>query len=162
MKKQFILIGVFIMLLTSFFGCSKSVKISDITSIRFFYTTGTAIYDNVSYSLELKDGVYTATIKPQDIADEDALKIEVDEAVMVEIKELLKTNKVGKWNGFQKSNHNVLDGNSFSLSIYMKNSDSINAGGYMKWPNNYREVRDGLDSIFMKIYNENAFNKEIL
>ena len=30
----------------------------------------------------------------------------------------------------------------------------IQASGYMLWPDNYKEVRENLNELFMKIYNE--------
>ncbi len=47
-----------------------------------------------------------------------------------------------------------MDGDSFSISITMINDKSINASGYMKWPNNFRNVRDEISVLFMNLYNE--------
>ena len=54
-------------------------------------------------------------------------------------------------NGFNKSDRYVLDGNSFSLSISMNNDEYVSASGYMKWPKNYKEVKEELITFFSTI-----------
>ena len=56
--------GMVIIMFLSLFGCSKNIEIKDIMSFRFSYSTGYAMDASVAYSLELKDGVYTAVVKP--------------------------------------------------------------------------------------------------
>ena len=56
--------------------------------------------------------------------------------------------RISSWNGFSKSDHNVLDGNSFSLYLRMKDDNTVEASGYMRWPKNYEEVKGELISLF--------------
>ena len=67
------------------------------------------------------------------------------------IEKVLKDNHVEKWNGFNKNDKNVLDGDSFSMSITTREGEEIDAHGYMKWPTNYGEVKTELDKIFEDI-----------
>ena len=105
--------------------------------------------------IELKDKKYQVSIKPTGITEEETLKIEISPKEINKIEKILKENEIGNWNGFQKTDKNVLDGNSFSLSIRFTNNDSISASGYMKYPNNYKKVQAELDKFFMDIYNKN-------
>ena len=47
-----------------------------------------------------------------------------------------------------------MDGNSFSLTVRMKNDDYISATGYMMWPKNYSNVKSELDNIFKNCVKE--------
>lgn len=147
-----VLVGLFII------KKRKKVVINEIKSMYFSYTNGYMVNSNVYYEIKLKDDKYIAAIKPNEVAEEDKLEIEVDKSTVNKIKKVLKENKVEKWNGFDKSNRNVMDGDSFSFNLET-NSGKINAHGYMKWPKNYSKVCNSLDNIFMDIYNNNKKDK---
>lgn len=144
----FIIAGVVIVLSVLFFGGRKPVKIGEIRYFSFSYSAGYAAYSNVNYKLELKDGVYTATVKPLDEPDEVAKVFSVDESFVRELEQFLIDNKVGKWNGFKKASKMILDGDGFSLYIAMTDGTSLDASGYMKWPKNYAVVKGGIDALF--------------
>ena len=157
MKKLFLILIIIIIVITIIFIIKrkKEVEISKIKYFNFGYSTGNMANAYVSYNIELKDKKYLVSIKPTRITEEETLKIEISPKEINKIEKILEENEVGKWNGFQKSDKNVLDGNSFSLSIRFTNNDSITASGYMKYPTNYKKVKDKLDKIFMDIYNKN-------
>lgn len=69
----------------------------------------------------------------------------------MEIEGLLNKYNVSNWNGFHGNNKDVLDGDSFGFYVTMKNGDKIDSSGYMSWPKNYGEVKNGLESIFKKV-----------
>ena len=60
---------------------------------------------------------------------------------------ILKKYGVGSWNGFNKRNKHVLDGNSFSLSVCM-GEEEIDASGYMRWPKNYADFTNAVRQLF--------------
>ena len=132
----------------------KGIVISDIKSFHFNYSVGYMANAYVVYEIEYKDDKYFALVKPNGISEEDRKEIQVDKAFVSSVEEVLRKYQVEKWNGFNKSDQNVLDGDSFSLSIGNENGNYISASGYMKWPNNYSDVRKELDLIFMEIYNK--------
>ena len=100
------------------------------------------------YEINKKDGKYIATIKQYGKSDEEAQKVEVSENKVKELESILNKYNVIKWNGFNQNDKNVLDGDSFSLSIHMEDDKDISASGYMKWPDNYKNVREELNSFF--------------
>ena len=55
---------------------------------------------------------------------------------------------VSEVDGFKKYDKNVLDGHSFSLHLMTFNDVSVDASGYMKWPDNYGKVRGELETFF--------------
>ena len=132
----------------------KEIVISNIKSFHFNYSVGYMANAYVVYEIEYKDDKYFALVKPNGISEEDRKEIQVDKAFVSSVEEVLRKYQVEKWNGFNKSDQNVLDGDSFSLSIGNENGNYISASGYMKWPNNYSDVRKELDLIFMEIYNK--------
>ena len=137
------------------FKNKKEITISNIKYFHFSYSVGYAMNAYVIYELNYKDDKYIISIKPNGISDEEKKEVEVDNSFIQKLEEILKKYHVEKWNGFNKHDKNVLDGDSVSLNIRMENNDYLSASGYMKWPNNYGNVRGELDTIFMNIYNQN-------
>ena len=131
----------------------KDVKIVDINYFYLIYTRGYAINCNVEYRIDTE---LNATIKPYQKSEVEQITVKVDESVLKEIEDVLVKYEVGKWNGFDKSNKYVSDGDSFDFNVKMKNGKEIDARGYASWPNNYSSVIKEIDEIFLRIYNENV------
>ena len=110
------------------------------------------MYAYTIYDLDYKDGKYIVNIKPTDIPDEEAKEYEISEETVKQIEKKLMEYDVTKWDGFKKSNQYVLDGDSFSFNMKYEEDKSINASGYMMWPDNYREVRSYLDEVLGSLY----------
>ena len=142
------IMGMVILLIMSLFGCAKKVEIGEIESFSFGYTAGYMMNSNVRYSLLLENGTYTATVKPLNEPQEAAQTFTVDEHFVQSLRQLLIDNEAGKWNGFNKSDKNVLDGDNFTMFILMTDGTTLDAHGYMKWPKNYHAVKNGLDELF--------------
>ena len=115
---------------------------------KYFFTKGYARNADIRYELEFKDNKYFATIKHWGIPEEEATILEVDESFEKKLEEILKKYNVSSWDGFQKSDKHVLDGNSFDLYIKMEEENNIDASGYMKWPKNYREFKQEVIELF--------------
>lgn len=159
MKKTYIILLIIIILLTISLviilkNKKKTVEINEIKHMHFGYSTGNMINAYVSYDIDYENNNYYATIKPNNLSEEDKLKVKISTETVDKVIEIIKKYEVQNWDGFNKNDQNVLDGNSFSLSIELTNNKSISAHGYMKWPKNYREVKEELDIIFMNIYND--------
>ena len=162
MKKriQWLILGGVLMALLSFLsGCSgngplftKRPEITGVSRLSFGYSVGNYMYGSVNYELNEKDGVYTATIKQNEVPEEGALVVEVDADFAERVAALLRENEVGKWNGFSKSDKNVLDGDSFHLYLTTTEGETVSASGYMMWPTHYGKVCGGLDGLFGEVY----------
>ena len=143
-------------------GCfKKPIKIENTKSFRFFYTVGyymNAVYD---FELNIEDDKYIATFKEPGVDPNDALKKEVDIEFVHKLEEIMTKYKVNKWDGFNKSNQGVLDGDSFSFSYSNTDSKTIEAHGYMEWPNNYRDFREDVKALYEKEFeNEKTTQNE--
>ena len=132
---------------------NEDLDVSNIKSFYLNYSNGYMINANIRYELKIENEKYIAKIKPYGVDNEDELTIEVSKDIMDKASEIFKKYEVNKWDGFNKSDHNVMDGDSFSLGIWLKDDKSIHASGYMMWPDNYRNVREEISDLFMEIYN---------
>ena len=132
----------------------EDLEISNIKSFYFTYTNGYMINSYTRYQIVIEEEKYIAKIKPYGKSEDEEKEIEINQDFIEKIVTILKKYEVTKWDGFNKSDHDVMDGDSFSISITMINDKSINASGYMKWPNNFRNVRDEISVLFMNLYNE--------
>lgn len=158
-----IVLILLIIVLTSviiFYLTRKRIELTkdNINHIHFSYSTGNMMYANVSYDIDLEKDGYIATIKPNGVSDEAAKKVNLDEKTMEDLVDKLNKYNITTWNVFKKSDKNVLDGNSFSLSIKTKNDEWIEASGYMMWPKNYSEVKGVFDSMIGDLYKVKEFN----
>lgn len=147
-----VLILVLIPILIFVLPLLKEKKIENINHLRFSYSTGYHMNAYVIYEIDLVDGKYIAKIKPTDIEEEKTKEIEISKEKVKELEKELNKYHVSRWDGFNKSDKNVLDGDSFSISIRMNNDNNISASGYMMWPNNYREVKNYLDTTLGSLY----------
>ena len=125
-------------------------QISTINYFRFSYTKGMMANSGNIYEIECKTKC-KSKIKLDGYSYDSVKEIEIDKKYVEELEQLLKKYKVGKWNGFEKYNKNIMDGSSFNLFIEMKNGDKIEAKGYMKWPDNFNKVKSELDYLFKQI-----------
>lgn len=124
------------------------INLDDITEFEFVYTTGNMKYARVKYEIKYDNGIYTAIIKPNGVADENAIKGIADARFIKELRDILVANGVSKWNGFKKSNKIACDGRSFYLHLKNGQGQDVTASGYMKWPKNYNEVKKRIDELF--------------
>ena len=154
-KSIFIILIVIIFLLVLCFLMfnrrGKNVFVSDLKSFSFSYSTGTMIYARVRYEISLKNNKYSVTIYQNGVSDDEIKEFTVSEDFISKLEEILNKYEVSKWDGFDKSNKYVLDGNSFSLNVYFMDDKNVNASGYEEWPSNYNNVRSELDNLFSSL-----------
>ena len=133
---------------------NKKVKIENTKSLRFTYTVGYFINADIVYELNLQDNKYIAYHKIVGVKEEEKLKKEINKDIVLEIENILKKYKVYKWNGFNKSDKNVLDGNSFYFTYTNGNNENIHASGSMMYPSNYRDFKADIDTLFEDLFKE--------
>ena len=125
-------------------------KINSIKHFYFYYTEGYAINSDIRYYIDCDD-ICSAKIKPYGIDEDNIKEIIVDNKFIEEVLVILNNYEVIKWDGFDRYAKDVLDGNSFSFDL-ITDDINIHASGYMLWPNNYKIVRDKIDSLFGNLY----------
>ncbi|MBR3208929.1 MAG: hypothetical protein IKF82_01540 [Bacilli bacterium] len=155
MKNLYVYVFIILFFILGFYlfkHRKKPVQISELKNMHFSYSTSVMMNASVSYDLRYESSEYIATIKPNLVADNEAISVKISRDEVLMIEEVLKKYEVSKWDGFNQSDNNVLDGNSFSFSAELVSGERIGASGYMKYPKNYGEVKVKLDEIFMKFY----------
>ena len=121
----------------------------------FSYTNGCFMDSNIIYKFQSKGGKCIASYKPVGAPREEAVEKEVPESFREKIEEAMKKYQVRKWNGFQKSNPHVLDGDSFQLFVKFEEGEGIHASGYMEWPKYYREFVKEIATIYAEEFGIN-------
>lgn len=157
MKIKYFILVLFLGLIIISTGCffnTKKINIEKIKSFHFSYTSGYEMYSYTNYDLKCEGHNCKAIVKPNGVSEDDKYETEVDSNFVKEIEDVLNKYNVAKWNGFNKSDKDVLDGDSFSMSIRYGDDGYISASGYMMWPDNYSNVRSEISSIFIGLYKE--------
>ena len=129
---------------------NKPVK--DIISFKFRYTYNNSKDGFVEYIILKGDNEHGASVKLRNESAEERREFPVRSEDVLRLEEILNRYKVGKWDGFHKSNKYVLDGNSCSMYVKTKDGTHIEANGYMRYPAKYKEVRQELDGLFEDLY----------
>ena len=73
-----------------------------------------------------------------------------DSVIFDELLTIVKTYKTDKYKENYKPWAHITDGDSWSLYYKYDSKRSVSSGGYMAWPNNYREMRSALADYFQK------------
>ena len=150
-----LILVIVIIIIVILFKLKNNIEISKIKYFYFSQTNGYNYYSDRIYKLEYKDNKYYLSVKPQGVMEENAITFEVDNNIELKVEEIITKYHVELWNGFNKFNDMVLDGDSFSLNIEFMNNDRIDAHGYMIWPNNYKDFRSEIFSLFDELYDIN-------
>ena len=137
-------------------GCTRANdEIKDIRSFNFSYSVGCYAYGSYDFGVRKnKDGSYTAIYRAAGVPEEKSSKFPVDRAFITDLEYMLKEANVLKWNGFHKSDKNVLDGNGFSFYIWLEDGKNISASGYESYPKGYSEGKSAIISFFQKAMKE--------
>ncbi len=161
---KYVIIGVLVVITILFVvGCTtkkekndkddKTVEIGELKTLDLFYTNGYAYQADVSYKINC-DEECTLIVKPYLKSEEESITVNINNEDIKKIEEILKKYEVGKWNGFSKTDPNVLDGDSFHFYVTFKDGKSISASGYMMYPTNYGSVEKELEEIFESLIGE--------
>jgi len=109
------------------------------------YRYGEIRYDSYSIFLD-EDGYYIS------VNDEEPLPID-DETVQT-LMEVIEEYNVSSWDGFDKTNDNVLDGEGFSLEIGFTDGTSVKALGDNVFPEQYADAMGEMWDILTHITEE--------
>ena len=149
MKKiVYVLLLVFTSLL-SLTGCGKKVENNvNIVSFKYSYGSHMGFYYDYTLTLDGDDVTFNKYIYGE---EEQGTVMSISASSLEDIKKIINENEIYKWDGFDKSNDNVMDGSEFNLEVIYDDGSKIVAHGYMKYPDNYEEsskpLKEYLDSI---------------
>jgi len=77
-------------------------------------------------------------------------EVEIGKEVLSELTDYINEQHIYKWDGYEKFDKNVLDGNSWSLYIKYDSGNTISASGYMKHPKDFRQKMTEMIEIINK------------
>ena len=120
---------------------------------------GTYMGAGFDYDYEFADGRHSITVRLDGVLEEDALTIQVDEGFAENLQAIIDEYSLRKWDGFSKSDSNVLDGSSFGFSARFDDGTRISASGYERYPKGYADVREALGGLFVPLYEAIRPNK---
>ena len=144
-----ILIGFITFSLT---GC-KDKKNFDSDIVSFRYSEGGGLGPSYEYEINLEKNKYIFKAGGYNGVDLDVEK-EISKKQVKELSKIIDDNDIKSWDGFDKSDKDVMDGHSFSLFIKYKSGESLSAHGYMKYPRNYREASKKLEDYLLLLAKE--------
>lgn len=148
------IIGVLLFSFFKIFNNFKKVDISSFKNLEYSYYDGWHKYGSVSYKVKCNRECYLE-INPYGLPDSIIMKSKIADSQIQAISEVLQKYQVEKWNNFDKSNNNVLDGSSFSFKLVTNDNKKISASGYMEYPNNFKKAIKELETIFEQIAETN-------
>ncbi len=73
-----------------------------------------------------------------------------DTTIFDDLQAIVKQLKMDKYKNNYKPKMEIFDGDSWSLSYSYDSKRSVSSGGYMAWPDNYREARQAIGEYFQK------------
>lgn len=77
----------------------------------------------------------------------DPIDYPIDPAYLEELASWVDQYEIRKWDGFDRVDHDVLDGGGFSLKVTLGTEETIFAHGSNAYPDNYPEARKALRDI---------------
>ncbi|MDD7365713.1 MAG: hypothetical protein PUG91_00230, partial [Clostridiales bacterium] len=64
---------------------------------------------------------------------------------------LIDALKLAEWNGFDETDPDALDGESFSLSVAFSDGGAITASGSNRFPEGYADAAARIEAFFQKL-----------
>ncbi len=118
----------------------KSVIISEDASIEKMEYSYAATYIGgiYTYSVLKTDEANRLEVVYMSINEDNPYTADVSDEDMKALTDIVRRYDMGSWDGYHKSNTNVLDGSSFSILVGLNDGTSISASGSNCGPKDYR------------------------
>ncbi len=137
-------------------ACSRSpCETADVAEFRLS-TQGMRMYSGFDYTAKASEGRAVIIIRFRDEPEENTVEFMTDLTIMEELRKIIIENNLLSWDGFNKSNKHILDGNSFTMKFRLADGTTAHAHGYHMWPKNYRSVEEVIERVFKKAYEKYA------
>lgn len=149
------IIGLLITIVLSLFLQSMPVfydgeGVYQINKLEYSYTSGYAVNSDVSYKIDCEDKCILI-IKEYGKDEKDVIKKSLTNKDMDKFEDMLNKYHVLSWKGFNKSDKNVLDGNSFSFHLRYNDDEKLSASGYMMYPDYYKNFKENFENYIDEI-----------
>ncbi len=142
-----IFVGIIAVVVIAAFGITENqVDYNELTEVRIKETVGMALYED-EYKLILRNGTWFVSHSQSFWIEDDENEIAVDDAFANSIKEILKNNKVHKWDDFSIKNKIrkiaasvATDGPSYSFYMRFSDGSEMEINDYNTHPETFMEV----------------------
>ena len=122
-------------------GAASAHAADDLKSF-FFSTNGSSIAHCISYDFQRA----TMTLKWKN--PNETREAKVSPAQYARLCALTDELGLKAWDGFRGANPHVLDGDGFGVHIVFADGSTVDASGYMNFPQGYRMAKSALFSFF--------------
>ena len=142
-------------------GIGKRAKNNDsgISLFRYGFD-GTIGGGNYSYSVRREGDAAVFTCGRMDYPEPEETVLAADGAILDRLDELCRSCGIARWDGFDKYNAAVCDGEGFDLSVTFCDGKSVTARGINAFPRGYREFCEGLHTILDPLRDKAAGSEE--
>ncbi len=152
--KKYYLIFIFLLIVMSigFYLLKKEkVKISDEEILNSNNIVLMFRFSNMrsSYYYIFTINEVEKSLKSLGYKDEVLFETDLDNEDISKIKNAIVSNRVNTWDGFDKADNRVSDGEMFTLDLKI-NDIKIYANGSNSFPKNYREFKNKINEIIKK------------
>ena len=96
----------------------------------------------------VEDGKVVLTLDKMEKRDYGKMTGEASPEFAASLDELCKKHKLVRWNGFDKYNRHVLDGDGFGLRIKFKDGKTVEADGSNAFPRGYGDFEKDMNELF--------------
>lgn len=126
--------------------------IYQINNLEYSYTSGYGMNEDVSFKINC-DNDCKLIIKEYGKDEDDTITIKLKDKDMDKFEDMLNKYHILSWKGFNKSDKNVLDGNSFSFHLRYNDDEKLSASGYMMYPSKYKEFKSNFEDYVTSVRN---------
>lgn len=121
----------------------------------FYYSYNASIGgDSYSYSVIEEDGKHFFVYESMLYPDYGEITREVDEEFLEKLTQLYLDCHLASWDGFNKTNEFVMDGDGFSLDITFQDGQSLQARGSNCTPDGYKDFCAKMEELFSTVKQE--------
>ena len=153
------LLSALLALILSLTGAQTAPVRTDAALTAFSFSHGGMSMDQIySYAVYARDGRMLADFELYCRYEIEG--VELDAADVESLRALIDENDLWSWNGFRKSNSQVLDGDSFGLSASFADGTELSAWGSNAYPKGYSAGAQAICAYFEALMEKYGIDPE--
>lgn len=129
-------------------GGNEMMEKKEIRSFEYYHN-GSSAYDGYNYTFYRdEEGVHlTAELN----CGWEKLDVDLDDETMAQLETIVFEHRMHNWDGFSKTDSNIMDGEGFSLYIDFMDNTRISAHGSNAFPKGYGDAESAFNEIFWNL-----------
>lgn len=160
MKKHLLLIGLMAIITSCISQNPKEMNSERLTYFSYDHHNTMVMFGGENYHVSTeKDGRIHVIIDESYPQEKDFYLN--DSTILDELTAIVKQYKMDKYKSDYRPEMQVFDGDSWSLYYKYDSKRNVSSGGYMAWPDNYREARTAIHEYFKK-WREYAITAKVI